>query len=449
MTAGVFCAEWCCARAVTDDEALSPLPPPGEDDPEGADDWDALLDQVRQEQFDSPAAAYTAAVLGAVMRHPRAVESLEGRDVKLAVLQTLADSGDIKGMTLNEVCQQLSGRWAESSVRVAVLGLVQAGTVARTKVGRPRLLPTMSMAAALELSPELADIHGHRRLLEMFDRLRTEAESGAADKELLAMLVRLRRQVSIYTFHARSACRDGDRESILAHTEVDETEFKRRFKQASESVADRPMLVDGLAALNTAVYDYLDAQGDLVARLMAGRVRLADARLLSPEEYRRAAKYATPEQLASVFDGVLFDQPPVWLDPAAIESAVDDIVGTRPPERIPEPGGHGDRRDHTTLLDIWRLTADQLLAGQPAVDLLDELMRQPWPGPAVTTTELVALAIADRRYRLDRSDAVVVVHRDDPRRATAVTPSVLTFTPTEHSSARVLDHTEWEGGVAP
>ncbi|ONI88037.1 hypothetical protein ALI22I_20035 [Saccharothrix sp. ALI-22-I] len=254
-----------------EDEDPFPIPPPEEDGFGGGKDWDALLDQVRPEESDIPGAAHTAAVLGAVVRHPRAVESPEFIEVNLAVLQVLADRSGATGVTVAEIYQRLSDRWPAAAVRDAVLWLALARTITRTKVDRPQLLPRQSMAVALELSPTLNDIRGNHRLLEMFDQLRTEADSGAADKYLLAMLVRLRRQMSIYTFHARSAFRDGDIQSIPAHIDVDETEFKRRFKQASEAVVDHLALVNGLAALNTAVYDYVDAQGYWVTRLLAGQ----------------------------------------------------------------------------------------------------------------------------------------------------------------------------------
>jgi hypothetical protein len=411
-----------------DDMALPPFSPPG-DKTGDEEDWDALLNQVRLEQFDTPAAAHTAAVLGTVLRHPGAVEPPDVVEVKLAVVRVLADCGDARGLTIKEIYFRLRNQWPPGAVRDAALGLVRAGTVTRARKGQTRLLPTLQAALALALSPTLADVRGHRRLLELFDRLSAQATLDATNDDLLAGLVRLRQQVSIYTLDARRVCRDGELGEILAHTEVDETELKQRFEWVSTAVSGRSALIDALAGLNTAVYDYIDAQSDLVARLFASRVRLADPRLLSPEEYRRTAKHATPDQLATVFDGVLFDQFLVWLDPEAIEAAVADIVGTRPPERIPEAGGrHGRRHERPTLLDAWRLNADQLLAGRGEVDLLDHLLTQPWPGPAVTTAELVALAVADRRYQLDRSDALVVTCRDDPRRASAVTPSVLRFT---------------------
>lgn len=412
------------------DETPFDVPLPGDDSGGEDGDWDVLLNDVRPEHFETPAAAHTAAVLGTVIRHPGAVEPPNVAGVKLAVVQVLADCHDIHGLTIKEIYQRLRDQWPAVAVQDAALGLVRSGTLARARKGEPRLIPTLQAALALSLSPMLANVRGHRQLLEMFASVRAHANADATDEDLMARLVRLRQQVSIYAGDARRACRDGEFRDIIAHTEVDETALKREFDWVSNAVSGRPALIDALAALNTAVYDYLDAQGDLVARVLANRVRVSDPRLLSPEEYRHAAKHATVDQLAAVFDDVLFDQPLVWLGAEAIESALTDIVGTRPCERIPEPGGHGSRRDQPTLLEIWRQNADQLLAGHGSVDLLDHLRTQPWAGPAVTTAELAALAIADRRYQFERTEALVVTSGNDQRRASAVTPSVLRFTAT-------------------
>ena len=418
------------------DEALFDVVP----DPAGGFDLPEDLVEpfqfVSARQFATPAAGRAAAVISPLLRFPSAVEDDDqAREAKLAVLALLADRGGV-GMTVAQIGERLAGRYARSLLRSVLGVMLDAGSIQRARKNDPRLTPTLQAALALALVPTLVDVHGHRALMEMFDRTRARAGADVSAQELREDLVRLRWMLAIYTSDARRVARDGASDEVLVHTATDDAQLKQRFALLSKAVEHVDELMGELASLNAAVYGYLQAVAALTVRVLSTGRRLADARLLPPEEYQSAARTAGVERLAGIFDGILFDSPPVWIDLEAVERVTVSVVGKATPAQIPEPaseGADGDA-DGLTLLERWRLHADHLLAGRPEVDLLDPLRSQPWPGPAVTMAEVVALSLADPRYWLRRSEALVVSPHAE---AKILTPSTLGFLASVGPSAAV------------
>jgi hypothetical protein len=84
---------------------------------------------------------------------------------------------------------------------------------------------------------------------------------------------------------------------------------------------------------------YLDALGRFVRRIFADRAGFHDPRVLRPTEYEDAAKGGSVAKLAAIFDGIVFDAPPVFV--AADVAAEAFLAGQDRPNPVapPEPAG--------------------------------------------------------------------------------------------------------------
>ncbi|SCF01079.1 hypothetical protein GA0070562_5094 [Micromonospora tulbaghiae] len=259
----------------------------------------------------------------------------------------------------------------------------------------------------------------------MFDRARSRL--GAGVEVTRTDLISLRRIVAIYTSDARRVAREGSVDEVLAHTAMDEAALKQRFASLSQDVERIGDLHAELSGLSTAMWKYIEAAGVLASRVFGTGRRLTDARLLPVGEYQRAMRTASTARLAAVFDGILFDAPPVYVDVDLAAEVTVEAVGDRAPDVIPEPVlDDGTEPDGLTMIERWRRRADDLLVDQQSIDLVRHLQTQIWPGPAVTTSELVALSVVDRRYSLTRTEALLVSPTAD---ASILTPTVLSYTP--------------------
>jgi hypothetical protein len=376
-------------------------------------------------RFGSPMAGQAAAVLSPLLRYVGAVEDdIRAHDAKLAVLAVLADRGGV-GQEVSHICDALASRYSRAVVRDALRMMLEAGTIQRARKHDPRVTPTLQAALALALVPSLTDVQGHRGLLEMFDRARSRVGAGV---EVTRMdLISLRRIVAIYTSDARRVAREGSVEEVLAHTSMDEADLKQRFASLSQDVERIGDLHAELTGLSTAMWKYIEAAGVLASRVFGAGRRLADARLLPVVEYQRAMRTASTARLAAVFDGILFDAPPVYVDMELVEQVTVEAVGDGAPDVIPEPVlDDGTEPDGLTMIERWRRRADDLLVDQRSIDLVRHLQTQIWPGPAVATSELVALSVVDRQYALTRTEALLVSPTAD---ASILTPSVLAYEP--------------------
>ncbi|WP_018352080.1 hypothetical protein [Longispora albida] len=413
---------------MVEDEPLFPLvsTPAGLELPE---ELQTSFEFISARRFESAAVGRAVAVVSPLLKHLHGVDDSDrARETKLTVLAVLADHGG-DGLTFVQICQTLHGRFTRGEVEAALRVMQAAGTVQRARKNDTRITPTIQAALSIALMPTLADLSGHRALLEMFDRTQLLAGEDVSAPVLADAMVRLRYMLSIYTTDAYRVAQTGSAEEVLTHTRADDHVLISRFNMLSAATPEgEPLLMRELEALNRAVYGYVDAAKELQARVQSSRRRLADARLLPVEDYQRAVKVASVARLAALFDGILFDTPPSWVDPEVVEEVTAMAVGAAQPVVVPEPvSADGEHMPAAlTLLERWRLRADEmLLADGGEVDLVTALAPEPWPGPAVVVAEFVALSLADNRYHLDRSGVALAISAG--RDATILSPGTLTF----------------------
>jgi len=180
-----------------------------------------------------------------------------------------------------------------------------------------------------------------------------------------------------------------------------------------------PSLRVAAAALLTAAQAYLVATQRLFERIVDEGASTRDFSLLDPSDYARLATTGTVEELAAVFDDVVWDPPRPQVSPADVVTALRAYRphrrrARRPPVEAEAAGSVGDPLEGLDeRLDILRRqrehAAELLLQGAPAVELSSHLRASPWPAALRTIVELATLD-ADQRsaYRLELADTIVV-----------------------------------------
>ncbi|WP_285779462.1 hypothetical protein [Microtetraspora sp. NBRC 13810] len=201
-------------------------------------------------------------------------------------------------------------------------------------------------------------------------------------------------------------------------------EIARRAQSLHGTILTRwPELDRTCTELRAAIYSYSDASRRAAGRLADSAGTTRNLTLLPSETWRTFAQTASKERLAAVLDGLVFDAPAPWHDPAAIVRAVDEsprpalAQPTPPRSALPDPGpegsydaGGGPAADRLTAV------AEEALAGRDSV-ALQELLGA--AGDWVSARRLLAdLAAVDLRpelpYRLRWSDELTASPEAEP-----------------------------------
>src|SRR5690606_2944396 len=160
-------------------------------------------------------------------------------------------------------------------------------------------------------------------------------------------------------------------------------ELAQRAEGLHATILSRwPELDRTCGELRAAIYAYSDASRRAAGRLADSAGTTRNLTLLPAETWRTFAQTASKEQLAAVLEGVVFDAPAPWHDPAAIVRAVDEsprpapVQPTPPRSGLPDPGPVGSY-DGPAADPLERLAAvaEEALADRDAV-AVDELLRE-------------------------------------------------------------------------
>jgi hypothetical protein len=110
---------------------------------------------------------------------------------------------------------------------------------------------------------------------------------------------------------------------------------------------------------------------------------------------------AAPARLASLWDGIAFDEAPVWVSPERVLAAVAELTFRPVDVPVPEAGVYdAEAAPAADPLEELRMLAEQLLDGTDERDLTEEFLIRAWPFPAVILADLTVLAGLDASYAL-------------------------------------------------
>jgi hypothetical protein len=181
----------------------------------------------------------------------------------------------------------------------------------------------------------------------------------------------------------------------------------------------QPSLRISATSLLSAAQAYLMATQRLLERILDEGAATRDFSLLDPAEYLHLATSGTVEDLASTFEGVVWDPPRPEVLPTAIVTALRSYRPQRSRQRRPPVDTNAAEPPRDPLagvdarLDAVRRqrehAAELLLQGEAAVELSAHLRAAPWPAALRTIVELAALDGDEHSpYQLHLADSLIV-----------------------------------------
>ncbi|MDX8035867.1 hypothetical protein SK803_37195 [Lentzea sp. BCCO 10_0856] len=358
-------------------------------------------------EFKSAEARQAAGVLGALLKEIGALDSTrEEIDAGLDLCRTLADLdpyGD--GVPTRRLLEALQSRYPRRLLQNRLGVLMTSGAILKDKDVLNEVDVRLSLAGSLSLSivPWITSMSGQRHLLEMLTRIEARATSRSASvADVRSDLVDLRRVLSTFANDLRRMVDSRKTAAMLEYARVaDDRILRARIGRLKDAVVQQfpDELTDELESLGAAGDRYVVQQLRLLKLLGASRKTLGH--WVRRDEVDEVMRGASLSRLASLWDGIAFDEAPYWLSPAQVVLAADDLTFVKATGEIPEPGGTASETEaEPPLQDVLRALAEDLLDGADERDLTPMLLTVPWPEPAVLLAQLALLEGLDIGYAL-------------------------------------------------
>lgn len=357
--------------------------------------------------FRSGQAAHAAAVLGITLKE---VGALDCSDEEIAaaidICRVLADlSPRGEAVPTRKIFERLEAHYERALLEARLYALMRAGSVEKDRdvLREQDVRLTLSGALSPVLVPWISSLSGQRALLELLSRAQARAQSPAATADdVRADLAELRRVLSTFASQLRRIADDRRTDEMIAYArDCDDREVASRIGGLRETVARAfpRELADDLERLSMACDWYIAQEQRLLMLLSATPgVRGHWAR---SDEVHEVMRSAAPARLAALWDGIAFDEAPVWVSPEKVLKAAEKL--TFRPADAPVPEAGVDNAGATAVadpLDELRALAEQLLGEADERDLTEEFLSRPWPLPAVILANLTVLVGLDARYAL-------------------------------------------------
>ncbi len=281
-------------------------------------------------------------------------------------------------------------------------------------------------AVGLLVYERLQERGGMDELRTLLDRTRRMLKGDYIDRDAVAVEIRkLTGLLTVFADELELLTASAPLSVLLAERRLhDHGDLLWEVREVNGLVIEHaPDLDYEAVTLIGAAQRYFDAVQGLVQRVYDDGGETRDFSVLEPEAYFAAAKTASIEQLATVFDGVIFDAPTLHFDIAEMAEYLEGSKPRssrriRPPE--PPPSEEEDplaaaeaRRAEQTERRIQR--AEQLLDGRYEADLTGWMISAGWRGSAEALADLAALDVdRDQPYTIETSDAVLVSIEAEP-----------------------------------
>ncbi|MEV0405780.1 hypothetical protein [Actinoallomurus sp. NPDC050550] len=260
-------------------------------------------------------------------------------------------------------------------------------------------------SAALLVFGRLEASGGLQELVTLLDATYRELELGSATSRAVAeALVQARREFTIRSGHLRRLVRHRPLEELIAE-QRHHGDAKRLFTQA-ERIVERVNRDFGehrrpAERMAEAALQYVNAVQEYMARLLDQAAQRRDFTLLDAEAYLTAAITGSPEALAAVFDGIVFDPPRLHLSPHEVLRTIETHQPRpRPRQRRPrreDPLPEGDPVEEAAerlreYQAARRAAIEAHLGSEDGVDLTERLRGTPWRQAARVIADVLVSA---------------------------------------------------------
>jgi hypothetical protein len=378
------------------------------------------------------------AFVAPIARHADAVaEDPEVISVANAVFRAFGDYGGTGGMTKAELASACSGIASDTAFSTRFDLFVRMGLLRRSvdKAYQQRYVLNPASVTALLVYRRLGEAGGVEEIMLLLDRTRRELAAGELDREALAeRLDEVRRDLSFFADHLLSLVEDHPWEELIAE--------RTQHRSADKLLEEAKGVVDAVAVqypdlsargkrLVDAALGYQGAVIRFSDRLLDHASATRDFSMLTPEQYKSAAKRSTATELAVPLARTVFDPPSALMSPEQVISIVEKYRPAPPRRRPPRPPDTASSRD--PIEEARRRKADERdlrearmelhLQGAGEVDVTSRVRGVGWRGAAeIVVSALIAGADPDIPISVDLSEALIV---DSTGPVSHVTPMTL------------------------
>lgn len=282
--------------------------------------------------FRGSQASHAAAVLGITLREAGALDcSDEEIEAATDICRALADLDPRgEGVPTRKLFERLEGRYPRPMLENRLVALMKAGSVEKDKevINEQDVRLTLSGSLSLILVPWISTMSGQRALLEMLSRAQARAASpDAVADDVRADLAELRRVLTTFANELRRIIDSRKTAEMIQYArDADDQELRSRIARLKDIVVRRfaDELIDDLERLGGACDWYLRQLLRLLKYLSAARG--TRGHWVRSDEVHEVMRTADPARLASLWDGIVFDEAPVWVNPEAVLKAVSELT---------------------------------------------------------------------------------------------------------------------------
>jgi hypothetical protein len=357
--------------------------------------------------FHSDQAAYAAGVLGILLKEAGALDCSDGEiAATVDICRALADlSPRGKAVPTRRLYEYLADRYEQPLLERRLHALMRAGSVEKDRdvLHEQNVRLTMPGSISLVLVPWITSMRGHHALLELLSRAEERARApGATAADVRAELAEVRRMLSTYASHVQRIIEDRRTTEMIEYArDCDDQKVSIRIGSLNTIVTRsfRRELADDLEWLSMSCDWYISQTQALVKLLNASAA--TRGYWARTDEVHEALRSTTRPRLAELWDGIAFDEAPVWISPRLVLESAAKLTFRPAEEHVPEAGTYDEAASPLPdLLGELRALAEHLLAGADMRDLTEEFLSRPWPFPATILARLTALTGLDAGYEL-------------------------------------------------
>lgn len=364
--------------------------------------------------------APVAADAGAVVDDPDALE------VARAVCDAFVQGGAAGGLTKAQIIARIGDRVDRELLERRLTVFEKLGFL-RTyldKKHQQRYTIEPTSLVGQEVFERISRHGGVDELLALLVRTRSLLESQPDLQQLTSHLREIRAILSAYANELdRLVATAPLRELIAQRADHDRANALDELEPLAVHVVERfPKLQTLASDVVEEAQRYLGAVQAMMARILDEGGRARDFSILSADDYLTAAIDTPPEDLAAVFERVVFDAPAAWIGASDILAATGRRGTSDRERRPPEPAPSSDTDPVRPLLEAAEamrrrraLAAERLLQGADIRDLTSMVQSLPWPSAARLLADLFGVDLDDREeLRVHVGEATFV----DPDAAT-------------------------------
>lgn len=352
---------------------------------------------------------------GAVVDDPKLLE------LARSVCAAFGQGDSVGGLTRAQIVDRMSGDFAPDVVDSRLQVFEKLGLLRTYLDKKHQQRYTLNPASLVgqQIFDRIGERGGVDELLALLDRTRALLDGEPTRDDVSAHLQHLTELLSVYANDLERLVETAPLAELLL--ERDDHDRATALDNLGSLATHTTERFPDLRALATRLVEeasrYLHSVEALMSRVLDEGGASRDFSVLAPDDYLSAAIDGHIDALAEAMAPIVFDPATVWVSAGDLLEALDRSGPARPRARRPVAPPPSTAADPVgALLSATEqaarrraLRAEQLLDGEPSVDVTGVLRALPWSSAAMLLADLVALDLDQGQpYDVAISEATII-----------------------------------------